>query len=71
VEASPRTFGQLLSEIDVLAEEEITRAGLRVELFDQLARAVDGTVIVWRGRERTVGRGEVDSQLRWDASTPL
>jgi hypothetical protein len=26
---------------------------------------------VWRGRERTVGRGEVDSQLRWDASTPL
>ena len=70
-EATPRTFGQLLSEIDVVVEEEITRAGLRLELLDQVARAVDGTLVAWRGRERRVGPGEVDSHLRWDATSPL
>jgi hypothetical protein len=70
-EATPRTFGQLLSEIDVVVEEEITRAGLRLELLDQVARSVDGTLVAWRGRERRVGPGEVDSNLRWDATSVL
>jgi hypothetical protein len=51
-------------------EEEITRAGSRVTTLEQLARWHDGSTFVWRGREKRPGRGEVSSQLRFDAALP-
>jgi hypothetical protein len=62
--------GQLLGEVDELAEEEVTSAGRRVVLLDQLARAVDGSTVVWRGREAGPGGGEVRSRLSYDRADP-
>ncbi len=63
--------GRLAGEIDKLYEEEVTRAGARLDLFDQQVRAIDGTIVSWRGREKTAGHGEVDSGLAFDRTEKL
>ncbi|HWT25645.1 MAG TPA: hypothetical protein VN213_19220 [Solirubrobacteraceae bacterium] len=70
-DAAPRPIGQLLEELDVIAEEEVTRAGVRVQLLDQLVRWIDGGSVLWRGREKTAGSGEVESRLFFDYTEPV
>ena len=67
----PRPIGRVLGEVEEVCEEEVTRAGLRLELLDQLARWVDGSTVPWRGRERTAGRGEAGSRLFFDRTDRL
>jgi hypothetical protein len=47
-------------------EEEVPRAGIRVEASYQRARWYDGAVVAWYGRRKTSGRGEGGSGLRFD-----
>ena len=47
-------------------EEEVPRAGLRVEQGYRRARWRDGRVVVWFGARRGVGRGEGSSGLAFD-----
>ncbi len=55
-----------------LHEEEVPRAGTRLDLAFKRARRHDGSVVVWLGAERSTGRGEASSGLAWDvlADTP-
>jgi hypothetical protein len=67
---TPRPVGQLLGELELVCEEEITRAGVRVQLLDQLVRWIDGAPILWRGREKRAGLGEAESRLFFDHTEP-
>jgi len=60
----------LLRDAKKIREEEVTRAGCRLTLGDQLARGFDGSVHVWRGRSKRPGRGEASSGLNFDSATP-
>jgi hypothetical protein len=62
--------GQLLRDIDSVADEEVTSAGVHIRLLDQRARAVDGSTVVWRGRETGPGLGEARSRLGYDSADP-
>jgi hypothetical protein len=48
-------------------EEEVGRAGVQLVRTWNRTRTADGRVFVWCGRERTAGRGEGASGLRFDA----
>jgi hypothetical protein len=61
---------QLATETDTLREEEVPRTGIQVTTLDQLVRWHDGRTFAWRGREKTAGRGEASSALRYDDLTP-
>lgn len=61
---------QLLRGMGDIHTEEVTAAGIRLRLLDQLARTPDGGSVVWRGRERRSWQGEAASGLRFDATTP-
>ncbi|WP_239331345.1 hypothetical protein [Frankia sp. CiP3] len=52
-----------------LREEEVTRAGIQVQIIEHLARGTDGRLFSWRGRQKRPWRGEVSSGLRYDATT--
>ncbi|MCA1577968.1 MAG: hypothetical protein LC794_11485 [Acidobacteria bacterium] len=52
-------------------EEEVTRAGVVVEATLQRARWQNGSTVVWYGRRKKSGRGEVDSGLRFDVIEPV
>ncbi len=52
-----------------LREEEVTRAGIQVQIIEHLARGTDGRLFTWRGRQKRPWRGEVSSGLRYDATT--
>lgn len=60
--------GRLLDALDghAVPEEEIPRAGTRVERAYQLARWIDGGTHLWSGRTRRTGSGEGASALRFD-----
>jgi hypothetical protein len=47
-------------------EEEVPRAGARVQGVLRRARAYDGTPVVWHARRVTTGRGEARSGLAFD-----
>ena len=49
-----------------LHEEEVPRAGIVVESTLQRARWINGETIVWHGRRKSSGRGEVESGMRFD-----
>lgn len=49
-----------------LPEEEAPRAGVKLTQTYQMARWIDGQVVVWRGRQRSTGRGEGASHLNYD-----
>ena len=53
-----------------IADEEVTRSGVRILMVEQLARWHDGTTHIWRGREKRLSTGEAASGLRFDATTP-
>jgi hypothetical protein len=65
-----RTKSAILAEVRDIREEEVTSAGIRLRLVDQLARSHDGRCFVWRGKEKRVWRGEASSGLKFDATTP-
>ena len=48
-------------------EEEVGRAGVQLVRRWNRTRTPDGRVVVWCGRERTAGRGEGASGLRFDS----
>jgi hypothetical protein len=64
--------GRLLNEPAqaVLADEEIPRAGVRVQRIPVLARTADGEYVTWVCRRVTVGRGEGSSGLAYDEARP-
>lgn len=62
--------GQLAREIDQVFEEEVGRAGLRLQLVDQLVRWSDGSTHLWRGRQVKAGLGESHAGLYFDYTTP-
>jgi len=47
-------------------EQEVPRAGARVELSYQRTRWTDGRVVLWLGATKQVGRGEGSSGLELD-----
>jgi hypothetical protein len=53
-----------------LPEEEIPRAGLRIERVVYRSRWIDGSAHLWVARRRTGGAGETQSGLRFDAALP-
>ncbi len=61
---------QLLADVGDVREEEVTSAGVQLRMIEQLARWHDGSIVVWRGREKRSWRGEAASGLRFDATTP-
>jgi hypothetical protein len=50
----------------ILYEEEVPRAGTAVTRGYQYARWRDGSVHLWIGRRKRIGRGEGSSGLRFD-----
>lgn len=56
-----------LSSPYFIHEEEVGRAGVQLVRRWNRTRTADGRVFVWCGRERTAGRGEGASGLRFDA----
>jgi hypothetical protein len=54
----------------LLREDEVPREGARVTRAYQLARWIDGTMFLWLGRRKTVGRGEGSSGLHFDTTEP-
>jgi hypothetical protein len=58
--------GQLAAGIRQLFEEEVTRAGVRLQLLDQVTRWLDGSYHLWRGRRKSPGLGESDAGLFFD-----
>jgi hypothetical protein len=53
-----------------LPEEEVPRAGLRVQRVVYRSRWIDGSTHVWIARRKLVGAGETQSGLRFDAALP-
>ncbi|MCC5636572.1 hypothetical protein LC593_11995 [Nostoc sp. CHAB 5844] len=50
-------------------DEEIPRAGIQVSRAYQLTRWYDGSRILWVGRRKQMGLGEIRSQLEFDTLT--
>lgn len=53
-----------------LEEEEVPRAGLRVERIVGRARGIRGETYLWIARRKRAGRGEGSSGLRFDLAEP-
>jgi hypothetical protein len=53
-----------------LPEEEVPRAGLRIERVIFRSRWIDGSVHMWSARRRSGGAGETQSGLRFDTALP-
>jgi hypothetical protein len=53
-----------------LHEEEVTRAGVKVESSFQRTRWYDGRVVTWLGTRKQQGRGEGRSGLAFDQLVP-
>ena len=47
-------------------EEEIARTGIELGLVWKRTRWFDGQTLVWLSRRKTVGRGEIDANFRFD-----
>jgi hypothetical protein len=75
VEDGPRApagrFVRRLSDAGfALPEEEVSRAGLRLQRVACRTRAADGTARLWVARRRHIGAGEASSGLRYDTAEP-
>jgi hypothetical protein len=46
--------------------EELPQEGVHLERFYRYARGLDGSTLIWIGRQRSTGRGEGRSGLRFD-----
>ncbi len=68
--AAPPLGKILRPEPYLLPEEEIPRAGLRVERVLFRSRWTDGSAHLWVARRRRGGAGETQSGLRFDAARP-
>jgi hypothetical protein len=65
------SLGRILNrEPYFLPEEELSRAGLRIERVVLRARWKDGSSRLWVTRRRRGGAGETQSGLRFDAALP-
>jgi hypothetical protein len=53
-----------------IPDEEVPRAGLRVERFTARSRWIDGSSHLWVARRRRTGTGETQSGLVFDAALP-
>lgn len=53
-----------------LPEEEVPRAGLRLDRVVFRSRWIDGRAYLWMARRRSGGAGETQSGLRFDAALP-
>lgn len=56
----------ILSESDLIHEEEVTRAGTRVIQSFQRTRWLNGEIYLWLGAKKKTGRGEGSSGLAFD-----
>jgi hypothetical protein len=64
--AAAGPMGRVLAEAKTIFLEEIPREGVLLDRRYRLARGVDGSVYLWIGRQRSVGKGEGRSGLRFD-----
>jgi hypothetical protein len=55
----------------LLPDEEVPRAGVRVERFVTRARWIDGSAHLWVQRSRRTGSGETQSGLAFDLALPV
>ena len=54
-----------------LPEEEVSRAGVRLERVACRTRTSDGRSRLWVARRRHIGAGEASSSLRYDEARPV
>lgn len=47
-------------------EEEVPRTGIALELVWKRVRWFNGQTFTWLARKKTVGRGEIDANFRFD-----
>ncbi len=59
-----------LTEEYRVREEEVSRAGTRVNRLARRARWLDGSTHLWVARRRTAGAGEGSSGLKYDVAKP-
>lgn len=52
--------------MDIVREEAVPRAGVKIQLTKQRVRWIDGSTIIWLGRKVVTGRGEATSGLKFD-----
>jgi hypothetical protein len=52
-------------------EEEILRAGIKINKSFQRTRWYDGQVYTWLGVRKRTGRGEASSNLKFDYLQPV
>jgi hypothetical protein len=52
----------------VIEEEEVPRIGASLKRKFQYARSSDGKSWLWIGRSKIAGRGEAESDLRFDVA---
>ena len=64
-------WGRLLAEIRSgrVLHESIPREGVEITRRFEHARWIDGRSVLWMGRSRTIGRGEITSGLKFDFAT--
>jgi hypothetical protein len=64
--------GRLLKPAGVspyrIREEEVPRAGFRLQRVQYRSRGFDGSTHIWMARRRLFGSGETQSGLRWDSA---
>ncbi len=59
--------GQMLAYRDLtIFLEELPQEGVHLERLFRYARGLDGSTLVWIGRQRSIGKGEGRSGLRFD-----
>ena len=57
-------------EMEGMAEEEVSRAGIVVSRAYSYSRWLGGAGFLWLGRAKRSGRGEGSSGLRYDSADP-
>jgi hypothetical protein len=76
VESGPDTpSGRLVKRLSAsgfqLPEEEVSRAGVRLERVACRTRTSDGRSRLWVARRRHIGAGEASSGLHYDEARPV
>jgi len=64
--AGPQYKGQILSESKYIHEEEITRTGVEINRYYQLALDTNGTIYCWRSRDKKIDTKRALSGLQFD-----
>jgi hypothetical protein len=76
VDGGPRTpSGRLVQRLSTtgfqLPEEEIGRAGVRLQRMACRSRSSDGKMYLWIARRKQIGAGEASSSLRYDQTQQI